>query len=222
MLSYHLISMMMNKLHAVITYAVLLLFVQIATAQQVVEYRSADGSLTVKSYISSSDVIDSIIVDGVQWRLTWREEQIMEKEDCHLINELVGTCAILDPPMISGIERLDSNAFLLFGGNRSGPLRDRQLILLDANTGAILGWYGYITWRGNDVCKMFIDLQRRTLLIGAKENDMFEDCFYVVDRSTMTMEPLQAETSPVKALEISLLGDYRPTVVRKGYFQISF
>ena len=205
---------------------ILLLFavlgiVRLVHGQSIITHTDPHG-LTVKSYEARAGGVDSIVVISASFHLVWRDAPIMEQEDCHLIGDLVGTCAILELPFIGSIEYLDSNVVMLFGGCRNDALRDRQLILIDAHTGRILGWFGYITWRGNDICKMFIDLERRTLLIGARENEMEEDCLYVVDRTTMTMEALSAETSPVKALDISLLGDYRPTAVRKGYFQVAF
>lgn len=213
---------MKNRLRTFLLLSLLLCLSLGLRAQLVVEQRLPELEIVVRSYVSVSDEVDSLVVVSRNWRVAWVDKPVMEKEDCHSIGDLVGTCNVLSVPIIGAIERLDSNLVMLFGGYLNNALRDRQLVILDTRTGAVVGWYGYITWRGNDVCKMVIDMERRTLLIGVEENDMQEDAFYVVDREKMTIDALHAETSPVRALEISMLKKSRPTVWRKGYFQVGF
>ena len=213
--------MIMKQFFQMLVIAVLLPFYH-AKAQSPVLAHSKRMEVSAKSYLAFSGGVDSVVVIGSNFRLVWSEEPIMEEEDCHLIGDLVGTCAILDPPIISRIEVLDSNVALLFGGNRNDVIEDRQLIFLDIQTGHVLGWYGYMTWKGLESCKLVIDLESRTFLIGAKENEMLEDAFYIVDREAMTMQSLTAEGSMVKSLEISLLSNHSPTTMRKGYFMIHF
>ncbi|HEX2901360.1 MAG TPA: hypothetical protein VHS96_16715 [Bacteroidia bacterium] len=179
---------------------------------------SKDSSVVATSKISKFDFVEELQVKGPDFVKYWYDEPIPDSTPCFGISDLTSTCVVLQLPLISNIETFGDSIAILFGACQEGAIPNRQLILLDLASGKLLGWYGYFTGRGDETVKFMLDMESRILVIGANENKMVEEKFYVVDRERMQYRVLEAEGNQNYGIEMHLSERISPTNLRKGYY----